>query len=224
MEVLSCRRLERTFPTPRRLILIHISSRYRVILDEAQCIKNATTQTAKAACRLNTTYRFCMTGTPMMNNVDEFHSLIKFLRIRPYAERTKFRCDITTPLKSGHKETRQKAMAMLQALCKAVMLRRTKKSTFEGKPILILPERTTDIENPEFNDDEEKFYRALENQTQLQFNRYLRNGTVGSSYSAVLVLLLRLRQACCHPYLLKDFCIAAVADVIAAVADYCSCS
>ncbi|KAK3713341.1 hypothetical protein LTR37_008533 [Vermiconidia calcicola] len=186
---------------------------YRVILDEAQCIKNATTQTAKAACRLNTTYRFCMTGTPMMNNVDEFHSLIKFLRIRPYAERTKFRCDITTPLKSGHKETRQKAMAMLQALCKAVMLRRTKKSTFEGKPILILPERTTDIENPEFNDDEEKFYRALENQTQLQFNRYLRNGTVGSSYSAVLVLLLRLRQACCHPYLLKDFGVAAVADV-----------
>ena len=102
---------------------------------------------------------------------------------------------------------------MLQVLCKAIMLRRTKKSTFEGQPILVLPERTTEVENPEFSEDEETFYRALESRTQLQFNKYLRAGTVGSSYSAILVLLLRLRQACCHPHLIKDFGVSAAADV-----------
>ena len=113
----------------------------------------------------------------------------------------------------GPSPSHAKAMNMLQVLCKAIMLRRTKKSTFEGKPILVLPERTTEVENPEFSEDEETFYRALESRTQLQFNKYLRAGTVGSSYSAILVLLLRLRQACCHPHLIKDFGVSAAADV-----------
>ena len=113
---------------------------YRVILDEAQCIKNNNTKTAKAACYLKATYRFCMTGTPMMNNVDEFYSLIKFLRIRPYSDWTKFRLDISAPLKTSREYGREKAMSRLQVVIKAIMLRRTKKSTFEGRPILILPE------------------------------------------------------------------------------------
>lgn len=57
---------------------------YRVILDEAQCIKNKSTKAASSACRLRTLTRFCLTGTPMMNNITELYSLIKFLRIRPY--------------------------------------------------------------------------------------------------------------------------------------------
>lgn len=115
-------------------------------------------------------------------------------------------------------------MRMLQTLCKAIMLRRTKTSTYEGHPILQLPERSTHVENPMFSEDEvsvavicissfraiadtqqEIFYRSLENRTQLQFNKYLKAGTVGTSYSAILVLLLRLRQAACHPHLIKDF-------------------
>jgi SNF2 family DNA or RNA helicase len=39
---------------------------YRIILDEAQCIKNKSTQAARAACNLKALYRFCLTGTPMM--------------------------------------------------------------------------------------------------------------------------------------------------------------
>lgn len=57
---------------------------YRVIVDEAQCIKNKTTRSAQACYLLNSTYRWCMSGTPMMNNVSELYSLIKFLRIGPY--------------------------------------------------------------------------------------------------------------------------------------------
>jgi SNF2 family DNA or RNA helicase len=59
---------------------------HRVILDEAQCIKNKLTQTAKACCKLKATYRWCLTGTPMMNNVSELYSLLQFLNIKPYCQ------------------------------------------------------------------------------------------------------------------------------------------
>ena len=178
---------------------------YRVIIDEAQCIKNKNTRAAVAASSLQTLTRFCMTGTPMMNNVGELYSLIRFLRIKPYDVSEVFNRDFTTPLKKGAGEGADKAMQMLQALLKAILLRRTKKSTIDGKPICTLPERTTEAQNADFSDDERAFYRALETQTQLQFNKYVKAGTVGRNYSNVLVLLLRLRQACCHPHLIKDF-------------------
>ncbi|KAK0923873.1 hypothetical protein LTS01_026196, partial [Friedmanniomyces endolithicus] len=66
------------------------------------------------------------------------------------------------------------------------MLRRTKKSTFEGQPILVLPERTTEVDNPEFSEDEKSLYEHLEKQTRLQFNRYVAEGSVGRQYSHVL--------------------------------------
>jgi len=100
-------------------------------------------------------------------------------------------------------------MRKLQALLKAVLLRRTKKSTIDGHAILTLPERTTEIQHAVFSEDEQTFYQALETKTQLKFSRYLKQGTVGRNYSNVLVLLLRLRQACCHPHLIKDFGISA---------------
>jgi len=63
---------------------------YRVILDEAQCVKNRVTISARAACQVKSIYRFCLTGTPMMNNVGELYSLIHFLRIKPYNEWPRF--------------------------------------------------------------------------------------------------------------------------------------
>lgn len=64
---------------------------YRVILDEAQQIKNSKTWSAKAAYELKAQYRWCLSGTPMMNSVSELASLIQFLRIKPYSDPQKFR-------------------------------------------------------------------------------------------------------------------------------------
>lgn len=178
---------------------------YRVIIDEAQCIKNKHTKAAIGAAQLQALTRFCMSGTPMMNNVGELYSLIHFLRIKPYNQWERFNIDFVRPLKQGYESGKERAMQKLQALLKAILLRRTKKSKIDGAPILSLPERTTNTQHAVFSNDELEFYRALETRTQLQFNKYLKAGTVGRNYSNVLVLLLRLRQACCHPHLIRDF-------------------
>jgi SNF2-related domain len=64
---------------------------YRVILDEAQNVKNKNTKASQAVCALKSTYRWCMTGTPMMNGIEELYSLIKFLAIKPYCDHLKFK-------------------------------------------------------------------------------------------------------------------------------------
>ncbi|KAL8992413.1 MAG: hypothetical protein Q9169_007121, partial [Polycauliona sp. 2 TL-2023] len=178
---------------------------YRVIIDEAQCIKNKNTKAALGASALISQTRFAMSGTPMQNNITELYSLIRFLRIKPYSDYNKFTLDFTRPMKSTYEEEKARAMQKLRALLKATLLRRDKKSTIDGKPILDLPERTTTSQHAAFSEAEQEFYNALESRTQLQFNKYVRAGTIGRNYSNVLVLLLRLRQACCHPHLIKDF-------------------
>ena len=63
---------------------------YRIVLDEAQWIKNKATGSARSACHLKSTYRWCLTGTPMQNSVAELYSLIRFLRIKPYNSLNRF--------------------------------------------------------------------------------------------------------------------------------------
>jgi SNF2 family DNA or RNA helicase len=179
---------------------------YRVILDEAQWIKNKSTKGALAACHLQAEFRWCLTGTPMQNSVDELYSLIRFLRIAPYNSYEKFNQDFSRPLKAKttYGNSKENAMHQLQALCKAIMLRRTKISKIDGQPILQLPEKTIEKQQAVFSKDEQEFYQALESSVKITFNKYLKAGTVGRNYSNALVLLLRLRQACCHPHLIKD--------------------
>lgn len=144
----------------------------------------------------------------MQNNVEEMYSLIKFCRIRPFNDWDKFSRDIARPIKGRYENAKTRAMTILQGLLRAILLRRTKQSKIDGKPIIQLPPKTTVENRAIFGKDQREFYEALEKDAQIQFNRYLRNGSIGRNYSVALVLLLRLRQACCHPTLIvnsKDF-------------------
>ncbi|PON26384.1 hypothetical protein TGAM01_v204860 [Trichoderma gamsii] len=188
------------------------SSFYRVILDEAQCIKNQHTKTAKACHKLRATHRWCLTGTPMMNGVGELFSLLCFLRIKPYCVWDQFRqvnpfsnyWQSFGVLFGKNGDPKSVAMSRLRALLKAIMLRRKKDSKLDGKPILRLPHKHEEVLYAELSKDERDFYNQLEKKSQVQFSKYLRDGSVGKNYSSILVLLLRLRQACCHPHLNLD--------------------
>ncbi|KAF9300057.1 hypothetical protein BG003_003449, partial [Podila horticola] len=57
---------------------------HRVILDEAQVIKNRDTKASIGCAAVSATYRWCLTGTPIQNNITELYSLMRFLKIKPY--------------------------------------------------------------------------------------------------------------------------------------------
>ncbi|KAH7394480.1 SNF2 family N-terminal domain-containing protein [Pyrenochaeta sp. MPI-SDFR-AT-0127] len=185
-------------------LLGHECMWYRVIIDEAHAIKNRNTAQSKASVDIQARHRLCMTGTPMMNSVDELYPLLRFLRVSPYNNWHKFNQDIGKPVKQGHPETRKRAMNRVQILLKTVMMRRQKTSVVDGKQICTIPPKHTTLDNVEFSDDEHMLYKALESKAQIQFNRYVEGNSVSANYANVLVLLLRLRQACCHPHLIKD--------------------
>ncbi|WVQ61960.1 uncharacterized protein L199_000093 [Kwoniella botswanensis] len=170
----------------------------RVVVDEAQNIKNRNTKAAKAAVALKAKYRWCLTGTPIQNSVEELFSLFKFLRARPLDDWEDFRDRIIKPVKDGKTKL---AMKRLHVILKAIMLRRTKDATIDGKKILNLPGRTVQVTPCEFDDEEKAFYDALEKKTELTFNKFVKNGSAMANYTSVLTMLLRLRQACVHPLL-----------------------
>ncbi|KAF8398654.1 hypothetical protein HHK36_014509 [Tetracentron sinense] len=95
---------------------------FRVVLDEAQTIKNHRTQVARACCGLRAKRRWCLSGTPIQNTIDDLYSYFRFLKYDPYAVYRSFCSSIKYPIAknaiNGYKK--------LQAVLKTIMLRRTK--------------------------------------------------------------------------------------------------
>ncbi|KAL2395240.1 putative ATP-dependent helicase [Exophiala dermatitidis] len=182
---------------------------YRIILDEAHSIKNRNAKATKAACALNAEYRWCLTGTPMQNNLDELQSLIHFLRIKPYDDLNLWREQITKPWNNGKAGL---ALRRLQVYLKAFMKRRTKdvlkqqgpskdgKAGPGGKsPGFKIVARTVEKVEAEFTEPEREFYKRLESRTDKSLEMMMAGNKM--SYASALVLLMRLRQACNHPKL-----------------------
>ena len=186
---------------------------YRIILDEAHSIKNRNAKSSQACYALRSQYRWCLTGTPMQNNLDELQSLIRFLRIKPYDDLHNWREQIIEPMK------RRKgglAMRRLQLFLRAVMKRRTKDVlkqegalTFGGKAALDkgreacfnIVERRVETITVDFSHVERKFYDRLANKAESRIDRMIKNQKIDSI--SALVLLLRLRQSCNHPQLTR---------------------
>ena len=184
---------------------------YRVILDEAHTIKNRNAKATQACYALRAEFRWCLTGTPCQNNLDELQSLIKFLRIKPYNELSVWRDQITRPMSNGCGGV---AVKRLQFYLKAFMKRRTKdvlkaegalnpggKVNEDGKlgSGFKITERKVEKIVAHFSLKERTFYERLEQRTDQSLEKML--GGQKLSYASALVLLLRLRQACNHPEL-----------------------
>ncbi|EPS41398.1 hypothetical protein H072_4696 [Dactylellina haptotyla CBS 200.50] len=191
------------FSTTEFPFLSNESTWYRVILDESQHVKNHRTLTSKACAELMATYRLCLSGTPMQNSIDDLFGAARFLHLPRYKEFRQWNQDFGQKFKLGRAFAKD-AMHRLQTLLKAIMLRRKKDSTIDGKPLLVLPEKHIELVHPIFSEDENELYQAVEQKVTLRFNKYLESGSVSRNYTYVLLLLLRLRQVCCHPKMIKD--------------------
>ncbi|KAI1487109.1 SNF2 family N-terminal domain-containing protein [Biscogniauxia mediterranea] len=187
---------------------------YRVILDEAHTIKNRNAKATKACYELRSIYRWCLSGTPMQNNLDELQSLVKFLRIKPYDDLREWRDHFDLPMKNGKGHI---AMQRLRSVLACFMKRRTKdilkeagalntggKEAKDGeerpKANFKITERKVVSIATEFSPAEKRFYDRLEQRTDKSLEAMMRNKI---NYASALVLLLRLRQACNHPKLVE---------------------
>ncbi|KAF5390137.1 hypothetical protein D9757_003784 [Collybiopsis confluens] len=181
----------------------------RIVLDEAQFIRNKMTRASRAVTALNATHRWCLTGTPIINGLlespltqstEDAYGMIRFLRIRPWYDWDQFHPHVSRL----EKKNPQLAITRIQAILSSFMLRRKKDSKLDGKILIELPPKEITLQRLGFSEEEREIYNAVEKSMQMEFNRFLRAGTVLKNYSTVLVLLLRLRQCCVHPSLIQE--------------------
>ncbi|KAF4219061.1 hypothetical protein CNMCM5878_003916 [Aspergillus fumigatiaffinis] len=143
----------------------------RIILDEAQCIKNARSKTAMACCEVKASYRWCLSGTPLMNHLGELCSLLKFLRIQPYVSSDSFNTILKSESIGRANDAENERDMQLQGFLKTIMLRRTKATTVNGKPIVELPSVTIEDVYVAFTEEERCTYAVLESLSQRHVQR-----------------------------------------------------
>lgn len=162
----------------------------RVIIDEAQNVRNRETRVSRASTFLDANYRWCLTGTPVTNTLTDIYSLLRFLHIEPFNEWSRWRDHVYRI----EKKNPELASKRVQAILKLVLLRRNKDSELNGKRLLNLKPMHVHEMAVLLSEDERSVYDYIEGKSQQQVNKYIREGTVMKNYAHILVLLLRLRQ------------------------------
>ncbi|KZT62310.1 hypothetical protein CALCODRAFT_426276 [Calocera cornea HHB12733] len=171
----------------------------RIVLDEAHNIKSRLTKAAKACYALKSRTKWCLTGTPIINRLEDLQSLLQFLDFQPWANFSVFRSFVTAPFLARD----PKAIDVVQVILETVLLRREKNMTdVDGKAIVDLPEKEVVVEELEFSPLERKIYDQIYHDAQTQFRRLDAKGLVGKNFSNILAMLMRLRQAVLHPALI----------------------
>ncbi|GAA5899596.1 uncharacterized protein JCM6883_005269 [Sporobolomyces salmoneus] len=173
---------------------------YRIILDEAQNIRNRGTKMSRAVAGVDALFRWCLTGTPVTNSLADLFPLFRFIQLKPWYTWSEYRAHVV----QHEKKRGDLAGRRAQAILRSCMLRRKKDSKLDGKELISLPEKKIELFSLEFSEEEREIYDAVEKKAQIKFKKMLRNGTVLKNYSHVLVMLLRLRQLCFHPSLIAD--------------------
>jgi len=165
--------------------------RYHII-DEAQYIKNHTTQNAKAVKAVHSHQRFALTGTPVENRLSELWSIFDFLMPGYLFNYNKFREKYEMPIIKNRDEQ------MLEQLSRMVLpfvLRRLKKDVLKE-----LPSKTETVLYAYLTGEQKKLYQAYAAQTRKQLMEGL-DKPGNSNRMMILSLLTRMRQMCCDPSL-----------------------
>uniref|UniRef100_A0A6Q2ZM64 Transcription termination factor 2 n=1 Tax=Esox lucius TaxID=8010 RepID=A0A6Q2ZM64_ESOLU len=139
----------------------------RVVLDEAHNIKNPKVQTSMAVCKLRAKARWAVTGTPIQNNLLDMYSLLKFLRCAPFDEYKLWKSQVDNGSNRGGER--------LNILTRTLLLRRTKdQMDSTGKPLVNLPERTSEVHRLKLSVDEQSVYDVVFARSRSTLQNYLK--------------------------------------------------
>lgn len=157
-----------------------------VVLDEAQAIKNPSSQVSRACRALVGKHRLTLSGTPIENRVTELWSLFEFLNPGMLGSRAEF-------AKLAHPD-RQDALSMVGRALAPMILRRRKNEVLSE-----LPEKTELTLFADLSEGEQELYDELKAHYQQRLSQHFEQSGFERSQIHVLEALLRLRQAACHP-------------------------
>ncbi|MFP5503796.1 MAG: DEAD/DEAH box helicase, partial [Candidatus Sericytochromatia bacterium] len=184
-----------TYATARLDLEAHRARRYHtLILDEAQVIKNPRSQTARAMRRLQARHRLCLTGTPVENDIHELWSLFAFLMPGLLGDEGDFHTTFAQPIALGDTRAREALRRRIAPL----ILRRLKADVAPE-----LPERTDITVYCDLAPGQRRAYDVLLTGTRERIQASIARHGVERSRITILDALLKLRQACCHPALLR---------------------
>jgi superfamily II DNA or RNA helicase len=166
-----------------------------VVLDEAQYIKNPKAIVAQNVCKLKAANRLCLSGTPMENHLGELWSLLRFLMPGFLGDEKTFNSQLRKPIERDHSSDAQLA---LNRRVSPLILRRTKDQVATD-----LPEKTEIIHHIDLNKKQTDLYESVRASMDKRVRDAIAAKGLAKSHIIVLDALLKLRQICCHPQLLK---------------------
>ena len=167
-----------------------------IILDESQAIKNPASKVTKAASLLKARSRLCLSGTPLQNNTFDVFAQMNFLNPGMLGTMEFFKQEFAVPIdKFGEKEQKEH----LRKLLYPFILRRTKEQVAKD-----LPEKTEMILFCEMGDEQRKIYEAYRNDFRDKILGVVETQGMGKSQLTILQGLMKLRQICDSPAIMKD--------------------
>lgn len=166
-----------------------------VVLDEAQAIKNPTAKVTQAIKTLDVPRRICLTGTPLENHLGELWSQFDFLMPGFLGTRKHFNRYFRTPIENHGSTDRQQR---LSALIRPFLLRRRKEQVATE-----LPPKTEIIREVTLEPEQARLYESIRVSMEQRVRALLAERGLARSHIEMLDALLKLRQTCCHPALVK---------------------
>ncbi len=164
-----------------------------VILDEAQAIKNRSTKRSQAAMQLQADFKIITTGTPIENHLGELWNLFNFLNPGLLGSLDHFNETYAIPIERYQDRERRN---QLRKLIQPFILRRRKNDVLDE-----LPEKTEITLTVELSPEERAFYEALRRQAVSNIENA--GGGANDNRFKILAELMKLRQAACHPKMVK---------------------
>jgi SNF2 family DNA or RNA helicase len=175
-----------------------------LILDEAQAIKNPRSQAHRAAARINAAHRLCLSGTPVENHLGELWSMFDFLNPGMLGDADWFRHRFAAPIERGGNGERLRALREQVA---PYILRRTKEEVARD-----LPPKTEIVRPVELGGTQRDLYESLRVAGHAEVRRVIASKGLGGSAITILDALMKLRQVCCDPRLVRGEAAAGVRE------------
>lgn len=167
-----------------------------LILDEAQTVKNAASRSASAVRRLHARHRLCITGTPLENHLGELWTQFDFLMPGFLGDARSFNRIWRKPIEVNGQTLRAQLLA--QRVRPFILRRRKEEVAAE------LPQRSESIRRVQLRGRQRELYESVRVAADEQIRRVLRRKAFSGAQITILDALLKLRQVCCDPYLLKN--------------------